>query len=109
MPRSDFGRILASSNSAVKNRVLIRNLPSSATPEAICALFEVFGYGVESIDLGPNDQWRLPREYAVVTLSPDSDVRKAIREIDGKEFQGRTLVVNGVKPLKWRYRSERAA
>lgn len=93
----------------MKDRLLLRNLPANASAEAVRALFEEATYGVEAVDLGPNDQWRLPRGYALVTLSPGADVRKAIREVDGKEFQGRTLVVNGVKPLKWRYRSERIA
>jgi hypothetical protein len=80
-----------------------------STPEELSELFAGLGYAVQAIDFGPNEKWRLPRGYAVVTLSDDMDFRKAIRDTDGKDFGGRTLVVDGVKPLSWRQRSERAA
>jgi RNA recognition motif-containing protein len=93
----------------VKNRLLVRNLALSSTPEALSELFAGLGYVVMEIDFGPNEKWRLPCGYAVVTLSDDADYRKAIRDTDGKDVGGRAIVVDGVKPLKWRQRSERAA
>jgi len=93
----------------MKNRVLIQNLPLSATSEALRALFTDLGHNVQEIELGPNDKWRLPPGYAVVTLSPDADFRAAIKDADGKDFEGHVLLATGVRPLKWRYRSERAA
>jgi RNA recognition motif-containing protein len=93
----------------VKNRLLVRNLPLSATPETLSELFERLGHAVQEIDCGPNEKWRLPRGYAVVTLANDADYWKAIRDTDGMDFDGRALVVDGVKPLKGRQRSERAA
>ena len=93
----------------MKNRLLISNLPASATADALRAFFADLGHLVEEIDLGPNEKWRLPRGYATVTLSHTHDARKAIHDTDGKEFDGRTLLVEGARPLKSRHRSERAA
>jgi RNA recognition motif-containing protein len=93
----------------VRNRILVRNLTFSATPEALRAFFIDLGYHVQEIDLGPNKKWRLPRGYAVVTLSYDIDLSVVIEHADGKDFQGRALIVDGMRPLSWRYRSERAA
>lgn len=93
----------------MKNRILVRNLPLLSTPEALSELFAGLGHVVREIDYGPNEKWRLPCGYAVVTLSDDADYRKAIRDTDGKDFGGRALVVDGVRPLKGRQRSERAA
>jgi hypothetical protein len=108
-----FGRAFATyiykETHPVKNRVLISNLPESATSEALLALFTELGYEIEDIDLGPNPNWRLPPGYAVVTLSPKADLREAIGRVDGHDFQGRSILVSGVRPLKWRYRSERVA
>ena len=93
----------------MKNRLLVRNLPESATPQALRELFAGLGYEIQEIDFGPNERWRLPPGYAVVVLSRDADPQLAINDTDGKDFEGRALLVEGVKPLKWRYRSERAA
>jgi RNA recognition motif-containing protein len=94
---------------AVKNRLLVSNLPFSATPDGVRAHFGARGHSVSDIDFGPNEKWRLPRGYAVVTLAHNDDVRNAVRDMDGSEFEGRALRVEGAKPLKWRVRSERAA
>ena len=93
----------------MKNRLLVRNLPPSVTVGELNAFFAGLGHAVEEIDLGPNEKWRLPRGYATVTLSHASDTRKAIHDTDGREFEGRTLLVEGARPLKSRHRSERAA
>lgn len=94
---------------AVKNRLLVSNLPASATPDTLRAYFVGFGHPVREIDFGPNEKWRLPRGYAIVTLSHQDAIRKAIQDTDGGEFEGRALRVEGIKPLKSRYRSERVA
>jgi hypothetical protein len=93
----------------MKNRLLVSNLPRSATPPALREFFTKRGYDVDEIDFGPKEKWRLPWGYAVVTLSPDTDPWQAIRDTDGKEFDSRILVVHGVRPLRWRRRSERVA
>ena len=91
------------------SRVLVRNLPHSATPDALRAFFAGLGYGIQNIECGPNEKWRLPQGYAVVTLSHNVDPATFIEHTDGKDFQGRALIVDGMRPLRWRYRSERAA
>jgi hypothetical protein len=92
----------------VRNRLLIRNLPVSATPEQLQAFFGEMGYEIQEIAFGPSEKWRLPYGYAVVMLSPNADSSKAIEAAEGKNFQGRALIVDGMKPRRWRHRSERA-
>jgi hypothetical protein len=94
-----------------RSRVLVRNLSPSTTSEALRAFFAGlgYGYGIQDIECGPNEQWCLPQGYAVVTLSHNVDPATFIEQTDGKDFQGRALIVDGIRPLRWRYRSERAA
>jgi RNA recognition motif-containing protein len=93
----------------VKNRLLVRNLPFSVTPPEVRSFFTGLGHEVETIELGPNEKWRLPRGYAVVTLAHGMDPHKVMKETDGRDFEGRVISVDGVRPLKGRYRSERVA
>jgi RNA recognition motif-containing protein len=93
----------------VESRLLVSNLPYSATPDALRNFFTELGYAVQEVDIGPKKNRRLPPGYALVTLARDVDPHKAIQDTDGREFQGRTLLVDGWKPFNWRHRSERAA
>jgi len=93
----------------MRNRVLVRNLPISATSETLRAFFNDLGFLIQDIDFGPNEKWRLPRGYAVVTLPHKVDPAQFIEHTDGKDFEGRVLIIDGMRPLRWRYRSERAA
>jgi RNA recognition motif-containing protein len=40
--------------------------------------------------------------FGFVTFANDEDAKKAIAELDGKEFQGRNMKVNEAKPMEER-------
>lgn len=72
--------------------LFVGNLAFKATPDEIRELFSPFG-GIHSIRIMKDRATRRPRGFAFVEMDRKlSD--KAIQELNGKEFHGRTLRVN---------------
>jgi RNA recognition motif-containing protein len=76
-------------------KLYVGNLPFSATEEAVRALFAAFGT-VQSLSLVNDRQTGTPRGFGFVEMSSD-DASKAMRALDGKDFDGRPLKVNESK------------
>lgn len=75
------------------NKVFVGNLPKSATIEEIRSLFLRHGYCVRDVDLVKTKSGLL-EGHAYVTLSPHTDPRRAIEDINGDQSLGRKLIVN---------------
>ena len=85
-----FGVICMSKN------IYVGNLPWSATEQDVRAAFEAYGE-VASVNLIEDRETGRPRGFGFVEMD-DSGADEAIRNLDGKDFGGRTLKVNEARP-----------
>jgi len=75
----------------------VGNLAYSVTDADLKAAFAPFGE-VVSAEVIINKHTRRSRGYGFVRMANTEEGRAAIRALDGKEFQGRTMRVNESKP-----------
>lgn len=73
-------------------KLFVGNLPVSATNASLGALFAVHGK-VESVELIIDRETGRPRGFGFVDM-PEVDADRAIEQLNGQEFEGRTLKVN---------------
>jgi RNA recognition motif-containing protein len=78
------------------NEIYVGNLLYSVTNEDLQMLFAPYG-AVYSITIITEVEPKHPHAYAFVEMA-DEDAEKAIRMLDGVEFFGRTLRVEGARP-----------
>ncbi len=78
------------------NKLYVGNLPYSATEEGINALFSQYGE-LESVNLIIDRDTGRAKGFGFVEFKSQSDAEKAL-ELDGKDFEGRTLKVNMARP-----------
>ena len=73
-------------------KLYVGNLPSSASEEAVRALFAEYGT-VQTLSLVNDRQTGTPRGFGFVEMSSD-DAAKAMQGLNGKDFDGRPMKVN---------------
>jgi RNA recognition motif-containing protein len=76
-------------------KLYVGNLPSSASEEAVRALFAEYGT-VQTLSMVNDRQTGTPRGFGFVEMSTD-DAAKAMEGLNGKDFDGR-----GAGPGPWR-------
>lgn len=72
--------------------IYVGNLPFDTSEEDLRELFSPFGV-VESVKLIMDRDTGRPRGFGFVQM-PEGDATKAIDELNGKDFGGRTLRIN---------------
>ena len=72
--------------------IYVGNLPFDTSEENLRDLFSPFGT-VESVKLIMDRDTGRPRGFGFVQM-PEGDATKAIEELNGKDFGGRTLRIN---------------
>jgi RNA recognition motif-containing protein len=77
--------------------IYLGNLPYSATEASIKELFEGFG-DVTTTKIVTDKFTGASRGFGFVEMPNADEAQKAIAELNGKEFQGRKLVVNESRP-----------
>ena len=77
-------------------RIFVGNLPFSASDADVSALFEPYGE-VQSIQIMTDRDTGKPRGFGFVEMASE-DGQKAIAELNGKDFQGRSINVNEARP-----------
>jgi len=88
-----------------KNKLFIGSLPWSITNESLKELFSQYGEVVEAIIINDRETGR-SKGFGFVTFAKEEDAQKAL-EMNGKEIEGRTIVVNVAKPREERTGSYR--
>jgi RNA recognition motif-containing protein len=78
-------------------KLYVGNLPFTATEDGVRALFSAHGT-VEKIALINDRDTGRPRGFGFVEMSNDEEGRKAIAELNDRDFGGRNLTVNEAKP-----------
>ena len=79
--------------------IYVGNLPKTTSEEAVRKLFEVYGE-VTEIKLLKDQYTEELRGFGFVTIQSKEEAMKAIQELNSKEFEGRSLIVNEAKPRK---------
>ncbi|NCC24117.1 MAG: RNA-binding protein [Deltaproteobacteria bacterium] len=80
----------------MSKNIYVGNLPWSATEKDIREAFEAYGV-VNSVNLIEDRETGRPRGFGFVEMENDG-AAKAIENLDGKDFGGRTLKVNEARP-----------
>lgn len=83
-----------------KNRLFIGSLPWSITNETLKDLFSQFGEVTDSFVVTDRDSGR-SKGFGFVTFAKEEDAQKAL-DMNGKEVEGRAIVVNVAKPREER-------
>ena len=80
-------------------RLFVGNLPYKGTEEELKAHFEQAG-AVTSASVITDRQTGRARGFGFVEMADDDGTKKAIETLNGKDFQGRELVVNEARPMR---------
>lgn len=86
-----------------KNKLFIGGLPWSVTNDSLRELFSQYGEITEAIIITDRDSGR-SKGFGFVTFANEADAQKAL-EMDGKEVDGRKIIVNIAKPREDRNES----
>lgn len=79
-----------------QNKIFVGSLPWSVTSEALREMFAQYGEITDAVVISDRETGR-SKGFGFVTFgNPES--AKASLEMDGKEVEGRTIVVNMAKP-----------
>ena len=78
-------------------KIYVGNLNFSATEAALRLLFEAYG-SVESVKLVTDRDSGQPRGFGFVEMTNVAEAAKAINGLNGKDLEGRTLIVNEARP-----------
>lgn len=87
-------------------KLYIGNLPFSVTDEALQKAFSEFG-NVEEATVIVDKFSKRSKGFGFVTFSDEESAKKAIAEMDGKDFEGRALKVSEARPREESERSGR--
>jgi RNA recognition motif-containing protein len=83
-----------------QNKLFVGNLPWSMNNDTLNELFAQYGAITEAIVISDRDSGR-SKGFGFVTFTNPEDAKKAL-EMDGKEIDGRAIVVNVAKPREAR-------
>ena len=87
--------------------IYLGNLSYSASENSIRDLFE--GYGaVTTVKIVTDKFTGSSRGFGFVEMTNDDEAQRAIAELNGKEFEGRKIVVNESRPRETTGRDNRA-
>jgi RNA recognition motif-containing protein len=80
-------------------RLYVGNLPYQASEADLENWFSQAGIPVENVNLMRDRFSGEARGFGFVEIANDQDAQRAISSMNGKDFLGRTLVVNEARPL----------
>lgn len=79
------------------NKLYVGNLPFSATGDSLKALFATYGEIEEAIVISDRFSGR-SKGFGFITFKDEASAQKAIEELNGKDIEGRKIVVNVARP-----------
>lgn len=79
-----------------KNKLFVGSLPWSITSDMLRDMFSQYGEIVEAMVISDRATGR-SKGFGFVTFADEAAAQKAL-EMDGREVEGRTIVVNVAKP-----------
>jgi len=81
----------------VAKKLFVGNLPFSVTDEQLNETFKAMGE-VGSANVVTDKFSGRSRGFGFVEMTQDADAEKAVKELNGKEIEGRKIVVNEARP-----------
>ena len=84
-------------------QIYVGNMSYDTTQEGLESLFAQYG-SVDSVKIITDRETGRAKGFGFITMNDDSSAQSAIAELNGKEFDGRTLKVNEAKPKEDRPR-----
>lgn len=84
-----------------KNKLYVGNLPYTVTDENLKEMFSSIGEITEAVVISDKFSNR-SKGFGFVTFADDASAEKAIKEMNGKDVEGRALVVNVARPMRER-------
>jgi RNA recognition motif-containing protein len=85
-------------------KIYVGNLPWSATDASLQEAFSAFGE-VTSASVVTDRETGRSRGFGFIEMEDGADADKAIRELDGRDLDGRAMRVNEARPKERRERS----
>lgn len=82
-----------------KNKLYVGNLPYSMNDETLASTFAELGEVKEAKVITDKYSGR-SRGFGFVTMADEDTAKKAVDAMNGKEIEGRELVVNISRPMK---------
>ncbi len=79
-------------------KLYVGNLPFQSNEEQLTAWFVEAGCHPDAVTFVRDRFTGQPRGFGFVEVGNDEEADKAIASLNGKEFMGRTLVVNEARP-----------
>jgi len=79
-------------------KLFVGNIPYAATEEELRELFAGSGGKVESVRIIADFDTGRSKGYAFVEMATPEEAGKAVQELNGKELNGRAIVVNEARP-----------
>ncbi|OGD63740.1 RNA-binding protein [Candidatus Beckwithbacteria bacterium RBG_13_42_9] len=80
-------------------KLYVGNLPYSVTDEELGTMFAQFGQVSSAVVIKNKFNGR-SKGFGFVEFADDAAADKAIADLNGKDYQGRGLVVNEARPLQ---------
>jgi|SRR5579871_2396213 len=77
--------------------IFVGNLSIDTSEQALRTLFEAFGQ-VLSVKVVKDRDTKVPRGFAFIEMSSDSEAKAAIGALDGTTIDGRRVNVNEARP-----------
>lgn len=81
------------------NKLYVGNLPYSMTDEGLNELFAKIGEVLEAKVIIDKFSGR-SKGFGFVTMKDEATAEAAIKELNGKDLEGRKIVVNVARPMK---------
>jgi RNA recognition motif-containing protein len=81
----------------VSTKLYVGNLNYTVTGDQLNELFSQFGTVTDAVVISDRNSGR-SKGFGFVELSSADEAAKAAEEMNGKEFQGRNLIVNEARP-----------
>lgn len=79
-------------------KLYVGGLPYETTEDALKDLFASIG-AVESATIITDKMTGRSRGFGFVEMSSDEEATNAVNQLNGKDFNGRTLTVNEARPM----------
>jgi len=83
----------------MSNKLYVGGLPYETTEDALKDLFAEAGTVTSAAIIVDKISGR-SKGFGFVEMSSEEEAQKAIDTLNGKEFEGRTIVVDEAKPMK---------
>jgi RNA recognition motif-containing protein len=82
-------------------KMYVGNIAFDATEEDLRNLFSEYGE-IESLKIIKDQFTERSRGFGFIEMADEKDAKKAIATLNGKDFMGKTLIVNEARPQQKR-------